>query len=107
MGLDQKVFAQRLRARRLELNLTQARLGELVGLKKAAVTNMERPLTKPSIDIFCEMAAVLGVSLDYLAGLDSRPQPPKWITEMMENFEFLDRSGQEAVKALVKGLKKT
>jgi transcriptional regulator with XRE-family HTH domain len=106
VGLDQEIFAQRLRDRRLALGLTQARLGELVGLKKATITNMERPLTKPSIDTFCDLASTLYVSLDYLAGSDSRPQPPQWLGSLIPDLAALDKGGQEAVKALVKGLKK-
>ena len=63
----------------------------------------------PSFDMLVKLAEALDVSIDYLMGRDDRPPPPKpspWLANLLPELEALDKSGREAVKALVKGLKK-
>jgi transcriptional regulator with XRE-family HTH domain len=106
-----EIFSQRLKRVRLEKGLTAVELGKRAKVSKQAIYNMEACLTLPSVEVFRSLAVALGVSLDYLAGLDEtppvvRPELPSWLRELLPGFEALDRAGQAAVKALVQALAK-
>ena len=59
-------FAQRLRELRKQKNISQAELGEIVGLHYTHVGRYERGVSRPSADTLKRMADALGVSGDYL-----------------------------------------
>ena len=67
----------------------------------------------PSVSVLRDLALALGSTADYWLGLPSPapPAPPKppprWLADLLPDLEALDKPGQAAVKALVKGLKKT
>lgn len=50
-----------LKARRIEKGLTQEQLAAETGVTRTAITNIERGLTKPSIDTAKALGAVLGI----------------------------------------------
>ena len=74
--------------------------------------NLESGSRRPSVDTLFDIAKALGVSVDYLMGLDDRPPetapepPPKWVADLMPDLESLPPAGREAVRALVKGFKR-
>ena len=110
LGLDRDTFPLRLRLLRKAKGLTQDQLAEKVGLKRSAVTNLEKGLIKPSVDVFCGLGSALEAPLDYLAGREapesSAPPWPKWVADLLPDLEALSPSGREAVRVLVKGLAK-
>ena len=50
-------------AERAKLGLTQAQLAECVGIKREALSRIERGLHSPSIDTIGKIAAALGLEL--------------------------------------------
>jgi transcriptional regulator with XRE-family HTH domain len=105
MRFEQKIFAERLRKVRLESNLTGSDLAKAVGLQRTSIVNLESGSRSPSVEILYKLATVLNVSADYLMDLPAAKPPPKWVSQIMADLEKLDQPGQEAVKALVRGLK--
>ena len=74
----QAVFAQRLRMTRTQKKMTQKDLAEKIGMKAATVSAYEsvdesKRIT-PSLENALAIARELGVSLDYLCGLDVSEQ---------------------------------
>jgi len=57
-----------MKARRAELGLSQAELGERVGVDKRQVRRYEAGETQPTLAVAAKIAQVLEVSLDELAG---------------------------------------
>jgi transcriptional regulator with XRE-family HTH domain len=107
LGLDRKIFSDRLRQLRTDAGLTGEALAGKVRLNRTAIVNLERGVRGPSIDTVFELAEALNVSADYLMGLPLRDPPlPGWLVELLPDLWSLDRPGQEAVKALVRGLKR-
>ena len=103
-GLARKNFCARLRELRDDAGLTQGQLAEKVGLGRAAVTNLESGSTRPSVDVFCDLARAFGVSLDYLACFDGAPKPPqRWVADLAPDLETLPQAGRVAVRVIVKG----
>ena len=108
-----KNFALRLRELRIASHLTGAELGALAGVNKGTMSKFENPEFDvfPSYVTLVALARALGVSLDHLTGCDDKPpearlESPKWLVDLLPDLETLDKSGQKAVMALVKGLAK-
>lgn len=71
MHNTQSIFPYRLKKARQAKGLTIARLADAALTSVASMWGYENGKTFPSIDIAAKIATTLGVSLDYLAGLDN------------------------------------
>ena len=60
----------RLREIRKQKGLTQEQLGNLIGVGKSAICCYEKETRNPTIEVILELVHVLGVSADYLLGVD-------------------------------------
>ena len=68
---------------------------------------MEAGLALPSAEVFRAIGQALGAPLDYLAGLDDvppavRPKPPRWLADLLPDLEALDKTGRDAVVAVLR-----
>ncbi|KCZ55735.1 Cro/Cl family transcriptional regulator [Hyphomonas beringensis] len=63
-GID-RVVGQRIRWRRKELNLTQEKLGDLLGLTFQQVQKYEKGINRVSAGRLYEMSTVLGIPITY------------------------------------------
>ena len=64
--------ADRIRNRRMELNITQTELAKAAKLTPAAISQFESGARKPSFDALSKLATALKISTDLLLG---RKQP--------------------------------
>ena len=62
--LDYVLMGKRIRARRMELGLTQENIADAAGLANNTVSNIENGKTKVSLPTLLEIANFLSVSLD-------------------------------------------
>lgn len=62
------VVGKRIKDLRIEQNLSQQQLGDLLGVTKVSICGYENGSRIPSLDIFDAMADIFGVSTDYLLG---------------------------------------
>lgn len=58
-------FAEKLKEKRLERNLTQQELANLIGVKDSAITQYEKGKREPKMNTVFKLADALGVSIDY------------------------------------------
>ena len=65
-------LGERLKELRKQQGLTQVQVAERLGLSKAVISSYEVASRHPSYDILIKMAALYGVTTDYLLGLDNR-----------------------------------
>ena len=65
-------FGNRLRALRIGKGWTQEQLSKRLGVTKSVISAYETSLRYPSYDILIRIAAVFGVSSDYLLGIEQR-----------------------------------
>lgn len=63
-----KVFAQRLRALRIEKNLTQQELADMIGTVKSTISQYETCKREPVLSILIKLAKALDVDIPYLIG---------------------------------------
>ena len=68
-------FKIRLAELRDNADLKQTELAEKVSLKSSAISKYEKGLTQPCMDTLIRFAEIFNVSVDYLLGLSSIPNP--------------------------------
>lgn len=96
--------SNKIRLLRKSRKMTQADLGELLGLGPGAVGNYERGGADPSLEHLIKMADFFEVSVDYLIGrTDIKNRPDDVIIEndkgitVMEGIDSLQEDVQEKV----------
>lgn len=71
-GVNIVDFGKLLKQLRLSAGLTQAQLGELIGVTKSVVSFYELQERSPSPDVLIKLSQIFHVSTDYLLGLSTR-----------------------------------
>ena len=61
-------FASRLKQLRLNKNLRQEQVANLIGVNKSAISTYENNTRQPSFEILVRLATLYRVSTDYLLG---------------------------------------
>ncbi|MES1053792.1 helix-turn-helix transcriptional regulator [Bacillus thuringiensis] len=106
------MLGTRVKALRKEMKLTQQVLGDKVGLKKAAISQIENGNNAPSNEVLNKMTNVFGVTADYLLGrsehknliMDESSEIKKEMLEMAGKIEKLDSSKQETILNMMKNI---
>ena len=65
-------FRTNIKKLRQEKHMTQDELAKRVGVSKAMISAYETEIRYPSYDVLIKMAAVFGVTTDYLLGLEKK-----------------------------------
>lgn len=104
-GIDTMIHADRfyedlgraIRARREALEITQAELGERIGLSRTSVTNIECGRQRLLIDQFCRMAEVLGCDREDLLAFPSaearaKTRPANPLASLPSVASFVERT---------------
>lgn len=102
-----EIIGQRLKERRISLNLTQAQIAEQTGLSTSQICYMESGKRSFSADILVSLSEILDCTADYLLkGSIPLNQPasvskvrlPEHIVEM---YLYLDNEEQEEIEILL------
>jgi transcriptional regulator with XRE-family HTH domain len=65
-------FSVRLRQLRTDKHLTQWQVAERVGVTRSLISSYENDIRLPSFDILVKLAALFGVTTDYLLTMEER-----------------------------------
>ncbi len=65
-------FGKKLKELRTNAKLTQAQLGELIGVTKSVISFYELQERSPSPDVLIKLSQVFHVTTDYLLGLTAK-----------------------------------
>jgi transcriptional regulator with XRE-family HTH domain len=78
----------------------------MLGKNQRTVSTWETGRQEPSLSEIVKLGDIFGCSMDVLLGREEPQGPfrPSWLTELDVYLADLDKAGQAAVKALVKGL---
>ncbi|ATF13705.1 XRE family transcriptional regulator [Brevibacillus brevis X23] len=68
------VFSERIMKLRKDNNLTLEKMGEIIGLTKSSVGNIEKMRKPVSLEVVYKTAEHFNVSIDYLLGRTDNPQ---------------------------------
>ena len=64
------LLGDRIRKRRVELNMTQEELGKQIGVTKVAICSYENNTRTPKLDTISKLAVTLNLEIGYLLGQD-------------------------------------
>ena len=89
------LIGSRLKKARINSNLTQEQLGNLVGVGKSAICCYEKETRNPNLETVIELMHVLGISADYLLGADNivkitDDESIKYRTLTKEELQFIE-----------------
>ena len=94
MGLS--VQAQRIRQRRLALQLSQEELAEAIQTVQATISRYERGENDPTAEVLAALARALNTSSDWLLGLSENVNLP---VQVQADLNELERTALEALRS--------
>ncbi len=68
------MFRKRLRQARIDANLTQQRMADLLGISLNGYQKYEQGETQPPLDTLVKLSRILNVTTDYLLCNDKPPE---------------------------------
>lgn len=83
-------FGSKLKALRLEHNMTQAELAKKINLSKANVSKYEADLVEPNLDTLAMISGLFDVSINYLLGLSDNQPIPEKIQSLISSYSDLN-----------------
>lgn len=104
-------FGQRMAAFRVAKGMSQAQLGEALGMKRDLVAYYERSCRNPNLELVKKVADFFGVTvgemLNDTAGKGrSKPGPPSQFAQLAEQLDKLPRAKQKVVAQMLEGFLK-
>lgn len=91
-----KIVGERLRMLREGMQISQAKMAELVGMKQSSINRYEGGETSPSYEVLLKYANFFDVSIDYIFGRTDNPQgklyeyKPKVLEDNKEMRQFVE-----------------
>lgn len=91
-----KIVGERLRTLREGMQISQAKMAELVGMKQSSINRYEGGETSPSYEVLLKYADFFDVSIDYIFGRTDNPQgklyeyKPKALEDNKEMQQFVE-----------------
>ncbi|MBQ7661663.1 MAG: helix-turn-helix transcriptional regulator [Clostridia bacterium] len=99
--MDYRRIGQKIKERRRALHITQESLAEKIDVSVGYISQVERGITKISLDLLDRLAAALDCEIvDFLADTTSRPQL-FLAAEYAEKFARLSREQKELIVDLM------
>lgn len=96
---------ERIKNRRVELGMTQADLGERLGMQKSAVSKIERgAVVNLKRDTIAALCNALNCSPSYLMGWDTENEYTSKINTAADLLKMLSPEGLEIVLSLLRQL---
>ena len=97
-------LGSRIVALRKECGLTQAQLGEMIGVSQQQVVSFEKGRRKVPVSALPKLSAALGVPVEELIGIESKPGkrgPTLKLQRQLEQLQQLPRSKQRFVTEML------
>ena len=102
-----RAFASRLRALRTERGWTQEELGKLIGTEGSVIRSYEIKLHHPPLMTLQKLAAIFGVSTDFLINGPGKPADGFQDRELLDLFlkaDALHYTRKAVLKQVIEGL---
>ena len=71
------ILSERIKQLRVDKNLTQKQVAEILEIKEVSFQRFEYEIRRPGLDTLIKLADYFGVSLDYLVGRTDNPKVNK------------------------------
>ncbi len=101
-GGDAKLLGSQAREARTEAKYTQEDLGELLGIRQAAIAKIERGDSSLTSDNLVRLSEILGKSVLYLLGIGTVGLSADEV-ELLDAYRVLSETGKRYVLEFVHG----
>ena len=85
------IFSERLKELRLNKQLTQKSLSNMLNISQGAYANWENGKREPNFELLLELAKILNVSADYLLGIENNTPTSQKDELERRSFEIYDK----------------
>lgn len=98
-------FGSNLERIRKDKKVSQANLGQALGLTQQMISSYEKDLSSPNIDILCKIADFFNISIDALVGhVVNQPESDTAQARFLRYFENLTEVDRERCITIVQTL---
>ena len=104
MNVDYKLIGTRIKSLRKSLGITQGLLAEKLDVSVGYVSQVERGITKISLDLLGEIASVLGCDISSFITESSVKCNNYMANEIMEEINKLDNKKRAILLSFIKSL---
>ena len=94
-------IAEQIQRIRKQRGLSQIQLGDLLGVSQQVVTNYERGLREPNIEMMLKIAEIFDVSIEVLIGEKPIPQSDSTPRAVLKRIEVVKKLPPEKQKAFM------
>ncbi len=101
MDIDYRLIGNRIQTKRKTKSLTQERLAELLDVTVGYVSQMERGIARPNLEMLCDISEQLGCDVAYLISGCKGSDPTYLVEEFFEGFAQLNARERRIVLALI------
>lgn len=106
MSIDMNSVGNRIKQRRIELNMTQKDIYERCGLATGALSKIENGERNPSVTLFYDIARSLDCNMEWLLiGENANSHIPEICEseeELLKGFRELSEDDQDEILAIIK-----
>lgn len=101
MEVDYTLIGKRIKEMRTENNYTQERLAEQLNVSIGYVSQVERGITKISLDLLAKISTILNCDLAFLVTGSSSGQEQYLCSEFLHDFKQLTQRDKKLVIGLI------
>lgn len=102
MVLDYKIIGVRIKAKRVECNLTQELLAEKVDISWRTISNIERGVSEPKLSTLYNICKALSLSLDDILEIQHTSKPLNRLLLEVNLLNALQNTSNKDLELLTK-----
>ena len=104
MTVDYRFIGSRIKEARKERNITQEKLAELLDVSIGYVSQVERGVTKISLDLLGAISGILEKDLSYFVCEAGTGSPNYMISDLTKELELLSEENRRIITSTVKAM---
>jgi len=106
MSIPHGILGNAIKKARLDKNLTQEKLAELIGITPMHVKQLESERRNPSVDVLYKLVSVLDLSLDNLFS-DNKDSKRELMSKILLSLGHCSVREMEVAYATIEAMRKT
>ena len=104
MSLDKKFIGRQIRLRRMEQNISQERLSELIDVSPRHMCTIENGKSFPSIETLVKIADILHLDLNEFFNLPEVKDENPLRLEVMQLVQISDEKDLQLIKEIIRAI---